>query len=150
MQTFLPLANFYESAACLDVKRLGKQRCECKQIMLALEGAYNNSGAWINHPAVMMWRNYESALASYGAAVCKTWRNLGYKDSLLEFFQDRQARYLLEHSTNGDYWRLRFPPWMGDENFHASHRSNLLRKNREWYSKFGWSESDDLPYVWPV
>jgi hypothetical protein len=42
------------------------------------------------------------------------------------------------------------PPWLGDEGVHASHRSNLLRKDREFYSKYGWAESDDLPYVWPV
>jgi hypothetical protein len=42
------------------------------------------------------------------------------------------------------------PPWLGNESFHASHRSNLLRKNPAWYSKFGWSESDNLEYVWPV
>jgi hypothetical protein len=43
-----------------------------------------------------------------------------------------------------------YPPWLGDEAFHASHRSNLLRKNPEWYGQFGWTEPDDLPYVWPV
>jgi len=31
---------------------------------------------------------------------------------------------------------------------HASHRSNLLRKNFEFYSKFGWKEPDNLPYIW--
>jgi hypothetical protein len=26
----------------------------------------------------------------------------------------------------------------------------LLRKAPEWYGQFGWRESADLPYVWPV
>jgi hypothetical protein len=38
---------------------------------------------------------------------------------------------------------------LGDEAFHASHRSNLLRKDRDYYGAFGWTEPDDLPYVWP-
>jgi hypothetical protein len=42
------------------------------------------------------------------------------------------------------------PNWIGDEKFHASHRSNLLRKDKEFYGKFGWAEPDDLPYFWPV
>jgi len=134
----------------LDVKRHGKQRVECKQILLALEGVYNSSGAWINHPAVKMWRNYEAALAGYGYAICKTWIRKGYKDFLLDFFKEKQKYYLELHSTNGDYWRLKYPPWFGNEDFHASHRSNLLRKNAEYYSKFRWSEPNDIPYVWPV
>lgn len=42
------------------------------------------------------------------------------------------------------------PPWMGDTDFHASHRSNLLKKNIEYYSRWGWQEPHDLEYVWPV
>lgn len=42
------------------------------------------------------------------------------------------------------------PPWLGDEALHASHRSNLIRKDPEWYGRFGWTEPPDLPYVWPV
>ena len=33
---------------------------------------------------------------------------------------------------------------------HASHRSNLLRKEPAHYTQFGWTEPPDLPYVWPV
>jgi hypothetical protein len=33
---------------------------------------------------------------------------------------------------------------------HDSHRSNLLRKDPQWYGQFGWTVPDDLPYVWPV
>jgi hypothetical protein len=39
---------------------------------------------------------------------------------------------------------------MGQEEIHASHRSNLLRKDSEFYGKFGWAEPDDLPYFWPI
>ena len=33
---------------------------------------------------------------------------------------------------------------------HASHRSNLLRKDATWYEQFDWREGPGLPYVWPV
>jgi hypothetical protein len=42
------------------------------------------------------------------------------------------------------------PKWLGNADFHASHRSNLLRKEPSHYSQFHWVESPDLPYVWPV
>ena len=42
------------------------------------------------------------------------------------------------------------PLWLGDPTFHASHRSNLLRKDPVFYGKHGWSEPTDLPYVWPT
>ena len=43
---------------------------------------------------------------------------------------------------------IRMPEWFGDKVFHATHRSNLLRKDSEYYSKFRWKESSDAPYVW--
>jgi hypothetical protein len=42
------------------------------------------------------------------------------------------------------------PPWFGNPDFHASHRSNLLRKDFEFYSKMGWTEPSTLAYIWPV
>src|SRR3546814_11842397 len=40
------------------------------------------------------------------------------------------------------------PPWLGNAAFHASHRSNLLRKDPGFYGRYGWPEPPDLPYVW--
>lgn len=135
MQTFLPYANFNRSAAALDNKRLGKQRSEAKQILNAL----TNGGGWANHPAVRMWRGYESSLAMYGAAICIEWRNRGFRDTLLDWFWE-QVRHLPACGP---------PPWLGREDLHASHRSNLLRKAPGHYGQFGWLEPPDLPYVWP-
>jgi hypothetical protein len=41
------------------------------------------------------------------------------------------------------------PPWLGYDALHASHRSNLLRKDAEYYGRHGWTEPHDLPYHWP-
>lgn len=136
MQTFLPYPSFHKSARVLDRARLGKQRVETKQILMALNG---ESKGWTNHPATRMWKGYESALAAYGAIMCSEWITRGYSDSLSDWFIVKM-----------DSDPMRYPWWLGDPAFHASHRSNLLRKDRAWYEQWGWSEPDDLPYVWPV
>lgn len=136
MQTFLPHPSFAASAACLDYRRLGKQRVECKQIYTAL---VDPSYGWQSHPAVQMWRGHETALASYGFAICWAWVKRGYRDTLLPWFEERLPNT-----------RLVTPAWVGDKAFHASHRSNLLRKDPEWYGQFQWSEPTTLEYVWPT
>jgi len=137
MQTFLPFSDFVESARVLDYRRLGKQRVETKQLILALT---QPKYGWKNHPAAKMWAGYVPLLAEYGRVMCQEWIDRGYNDSLLPFFcgfdEVREARDV--------------PAWLGDDAFHASHRSNLLRKDMEFYSQYGWSEGTDLPYVWPV
>lgn len=134
MQTFLPYPSFRRSLESLDRARLGKQRVEAKQILLALsDPAYG----WQSHPAVRMWRGHEASLASYGRICCEVWQDRGYNDSLWHFFHEREDVGLP-------------PAWIGLEPFHASHRSNLLRKDPSWYGRFLWAEAPDLPYVWPV
>ncbi len=137
MQTFLPYDTYEASARVLDRSRLGKQRVECKQILRSLLGITHG---WKNHPAVKMWAGYEAALCRYAIAICEEWVNRGYNDTMLPWFQE-QREYL---GPGGD------PPFIGSARFHASHRSNLLRKNPEWYERFGWREPNDLPYVWPT
>lgn len=142
MQTFLPYASFYDSARCLDNKRLGKQRVETKQILMALCG---ETLAWRNHPAVRMWEGYPLALCVYGTIMCAEWRARGFKDTLQSYFSE------WEYADHGIWFNLGpMPEWMGYESFHASHRSNLLRKHPSHYGQFGWKEPADLPYVWPV
>ncbi|UCC72028.1 MAG: MSMEG_6728 family protein [Gemmatimonadota bacterium] len=150
MQTFLPYPDFEHTARVLDWRRLGKQRVEAKQILLALA---RGTGGWINHPAVRMWRGYEPALAIYGATICQEWRDRGYRDNLLPWFHAELRRWWLPSALAGTADLLAgggHPPWLGDPAFHASHRSNLLRKAPEHYGQFGWTEPDDLVYVWPT
>lgn len=148
MQTFLPLPSFRRSAAVLDNKRLGKQRVECKQILLCLGvpvGAHApGRKGWRNHPAVRLWVGHETQLAVYSAAVCAEWHRRGFKDTLLPQFMDVYNRLRPTILKN------EYPPWFNCNEFHASHRSNLLRKDHAHYSQFGWTEPDDLPYFWPV
>jgi hypothetical protein len=145
MQTFVPDSDYSISAACLDNKRLGKQRLECKQILLALGVAIGphspGKKGWQNHPAVRMWQGAEYELCLYGLDMCREWRDTRkFNDTLGE-----QFLAVLEKLPETPK-----PAWLGDERVHASHRSNLLRKDKEFYGKFEWAEPDDLPYFWPV
>ena len=153
MQTFLPYPDFAQSAACLDNRRLGKQRVECLQILRALR---DPSYGWQNHPAVRMWRNKQHALALYGCHVCYEWRKRGFKDtctekicSLMLWTNDLEIE-LRAIQFNEQYPLYDYPLWLDNPAFHASHRSNLLRKDPAFYGRYGWTEPHNLPYVWPV
>lgn len=149
MQTFMPYPDFVKSAQCLDNKRLGKQRVECKQIYLALENPYSSKPSkWVNHPAVQMWKGHLFLLLSYGMAICFEWRRRGFKDSLMPQFDHWEELHIpFGYSANNP---VETPKWFGDERFHASHRSNLLRKDPVHYGQFGWTEPNNLPYFWPT
>src|SRR3954470_16878807 len=149
MQTFLPVADFEESARLLDSPRLGKQRVETLQILRALELP---DYGWANHPAVLMWRGRTPALVPYGLAMVRVWRERGFADTtraqIAEFAPEVAGCAQAELAAAG-----LLPSWVGDEALHRSHRSNLLAKDPEFYRPrftelFG-SEPDDLPYVWP-
>lgn len=142
MQTFLPSLNFEASAHYLDNKRLGKQRLECKWILDSALGKTKRS----NHPAAVQWYGYEVCLAQYAMAMCAEWADRGYEDTMYDMFSD----YFL----NGG--KLVGPPWLGYEPYHSMHRSVLLDKDFDHYSKFGWKEErakkndkGSYPYVWP-
>ncbi len=154
MQTFLPYPDFKQSAACLDRQRLGKQRVEVLQLVKAL---FTNTGGWVNHPAAKMWRGHLLALCAYGVAVCDEWVGRGYKDTCRDKLRGQWSAVLVHPPYNLQRWErdvttipYTLPSWFGDKLFHASHRSNLLRKDPTWYGQFGWIEPPILEYVWPT
>lgn len=142
MQTFMPFPCFGMSARVLDRQRLGKQRVETIQILKALTLP---KYGWKNHPAVKMWRGHELRLVAYGVVMCDEWIRRGYKDTcrekILSFVDMGNVR------LTKDNWD---PKWLNDEALHASHRSNLLSKDPDYYAQFGWSEEPGMKYVWPV
>lgn len=158
MQTFLPYKSFTKSAEVLDWQRLGKQRVEALQIHNVLTGNVSRkcpkckgkykgievcptcqcelkkNVGWQHHPAVLMWKGYENALVEYKNIMILEWQKRGYKNSM----------ELIKLTTP-----ITYPPWIGNEELHRSHRSNLLRKDFEYYSKH-FKDPDNLPYIWPV
>ena len=134
MQTFLPYPDFWRSVEVLDNKRLGKQRVEAIQILRAL----TTGSGWKHHPAVLMWKGFVPALAEYGITCCLEWRQRGFQDSTQSLFYP----YLVASP-------VALPPWFGNDRFHLSHQSNLLRKDPAHYGHH-FTCPDDLPYVWPT
>lgn len=135
MQTFLPYKDFSKCAEVLDMRRLGKQRVETWQIYNSIV----NGTGWKNHPIVKMWKGYEGVLLLYGIIICNEWIKRGYKDSMRERFISEIKKYPF-----GIY-----PHWLDNE-LCISHQSNLLRKNKEHYSKYFVGVPDNLPYRWVV
>lgn len=135
MQTFLPCPSFEETARILDYRRLGKQRVEGLQILNIITKP-DYTGSWMHHPAVNMWRGYNSALKLYVNTMIEEWIRRGYRNTM-QYYEIRLDELL-------------YPWWFGDMAFHDSHKSNLLRKYPDYYRQFGWDVPDDLPYVWPV
>ncbi len=132
MQTFLPYKSFKNSLQSLDWRRLGKQRVEAHQILNVLLGRTTTKG-WVNHPITKMWKGYEPALQLYFNMCVEEWVSRGYNNNML-----------LEDITEP----IVFPHWLGNDLFHSSHRANLLRKDKEYYSKFMWNEDSSNPYCW--
>ena len=146
MQTFMPYNDFVKSAQMLDYRRLGKQRVECKQILLALtEPSYG----WKHHPATKMWAGYEPALCAYASVICNEWMSRGYEDSLLLYFA--KEFYKVGGRSHPTSMRMMYdmPHWMGDEAFHHSHRMALRDKEPRHYEQFGWTGTN-TGYVWPT
>ena len=137
MQTFLPYRDFVPSVETLDDKRLGKQRVEAFQILRAIT---DSTYGWQHHPAVNMWRGYEEALALYGLATCLTWVRRGNRDNML-------TRFFPYVGVPGTF---SYPEWLGDDEFHRSHQSNLVRKDAQHYGPQFPDVPDDLPYYWPT
>jgi hypothetical protein len=135
MQTFLPYSSFPDVARILDSKRLGKQRVEGLQILHIITQR-DYVGGWKNHPAVLMWRRYESALKLYVNTMIEEWKRRGYRNTM--------------QCYDLDGVEIIMPWWMGDSRLHDSHKSNLLRKYPEYYRQFEWDVPDNLPYFWPV
>jgi len=94
-----------------------------------------------------MWSGYELALLDYGLVICEEWFiNRGYKDTMWERFYEV---FDTKWHTHKDFSQF-YPKWLGDKKLHESMRSNLLRKDKNYYSKFGWKEKDNLPYHWII
>lgn len=145
MQTLLPYANFSETATVLSDLHLAGQRSQVLAIMEALAGVERR---WRHHPAVVMWTGCEFELARYGVTVCREYASRNHADDwerrILEFAEDALVHGVwLPGRNDGTPW------WLGNEGFHLSHRSNLVRESPEQYRKYWPDVSDSLEFVWP-
>jgi hypothetical protein len=148
VQTFLPHPDFEQSARALDLKRLGKQRVECIQV---IRGLTREGYGWRHHPAVKMWRGHEEALGRYSLTCCEVWTELGFADTCAATIRaDLATAGVTELRSQAELEREgALPSWLGDVDFHRSHQSSLVRKDPEHYGSRFPDVPDDLPYVWP-
>jgi hypothetical protein len=161
MQSFLITpSSFEETSRLLDNKRLHKQTLEAWQCLMVMakldkEGNYREPKGWVNHPVVKMWRGHETLFVSYISATYFEWRSRGYKSTLLD---KTYATYDLGVKLGTINGEMSMPNWMADTEYYerlcSTHRTALLCKNYEWYSKFGWVEDPGTApltyeYVWP-
>jgi len=110
---------------CLDNKRLGKQRVEGIQIRRALAGKYKR-GAWVRHPAVLMWKGYENYLDNYIILACQEWRDRGFMDSV--------ERDLCQEFNTQYNFGIGMPPFVTPR-LVSTHRANLYIKDPSHYSE---------------
>lgn len=137
MQIFLPYEDFRKSLRALDNKRLGKQRVETYQIISAISRRPKLDGTpykgWLNHPCTIMWKNHLPALKQYLNYSIMEWIERGFKNTMnFEIVNEE----------------IVIPSFVGNERFHSSHRSNLLKKEPDFYNQYGWTENPQDPYVW--
>lgn len=137
MQTFLPYPDFEFSIKTLDDQRLNKQIIEAFEIFSI--HYYKKESKWKNHPATLMWKDYELTLGRYIKLCCQEWWN---RDN---------SGHINENENCFDEPLIKYPDWFGDKLFHASHRSNLLLKS-DFYLQYEWVEWEKpyIPYVWPT
>lgn len=148
MQTFVPFTDNAMNASILDSRRLNKQLLEGRQVYKILS-TNQRSGAWTNHPAVKMWRNYDTGLFEY-------LRNIKNECVKRGISTDKNWNALVAmHENNwhrGD--KATMPPWWGDVRVHQSHRNNLYVKDPEYYADFASDARvaccDKCNYFWPV
>jgi hypothetical protein len=142
MQTFLPYPDFRQSAAALDTARLGKQRVEALQTLRAL---VIPGYGWQTHPAIRMWMGYVPALTMYGLAMVDEWTERGHPDKTRENITE-----FAPQAAHPDYAaKIPMPPWLGDPDFHLSHRSKLVRKEPKFYTSVFEDAVPDMDYIWP-
>lgn len=142
MQTFLPFPDFRQSAAALDPARLGKQRVEALQMLRAL---VIPEYGWQSHPAVRMWMGHVPALTMYGLAMVDEWTARGGEDTTRERIME-----FAPQAAHPDYAaKIQMPWWLGNPDFHLSHRSRLLAKDHKFYASVFPGTDPDLEYVWP-
>lgn len=154
MQTFLPEPTIRECARALDNKRLNKQILEGYQILKVLSNA-SPSGAWRNHPAVLMWKNHEIALLSYIKSMITEAKNRGIKTDKNESnIKDLEIQY-------SKFWGKGNPKWFRSsehERVMTTHKANLYLKDPEYYHHYKQFVDDEMntpccercKYYWPT
>ncbi|AFA39517.1 hypothetical protein Pogu_1490 [Pyrobaculum oguniense TE7] len=90
MQIFRPYVDHKRSAAFLDDLRLGKQRVEARQVIMAILRkagvVQDGKRGWLSHPIVLTYYNsgrpYLADLVVYFYAVVEEWKRRGRRNNI--------------------------------------------------------------------
>lgn len=139
MQTFLPYPSIGESLNALDNKRLNKQILETYQILNILSGQ-SKSGAWRNHPAVLMWEGAESELYRYAMNAITIANHRGIKTD------KNKSNIMSLVKKSASIWDDDIPLWRKSPSIlkrvTTTHKANLYIKDPVFYAHFKSSVED--------
>lgn len=139
MQVFVPFSNFDQSVRCLDNARLNKQILEATQLLDIMFDVPTKTGkprtGWLNHPALIAWKNNPGALIQYTTAAIQ--------EATLRGFNTSTAVAKINSYPACD---TKLPVWWGDEKIHHSHQARLLQKG--WESKLKGQKNADAIIDW--
>lgn len=136
MQTFMPYINPLESVQSLSTQHLNKQRIEAMGIYQRLVTPRKFT-SYLNHPAVLMWKGYETALAHYFNCCLVEWVGRGFKNNMSP----------LSFSS----WTAKTtPPWVSWDRVHWVHQRRLAAKNELYQRLFEVDPLDKEHNLWPV
>lgn len=116
----------YQTALCLDKKRLNKQIIECQQILDALNG----KKAWSNHPCTLQYADHQRWL-------------MNYMSCLMRFRSGEFGRAAIA----SEWCDLDRPPFHTEEFFNQMKR-RLYTKNPEHYSEWADLGESDVNWYW--
>ena len=89
-----------------------------------------------------MWQGYEPSLAEYTNAMIMEWISRGYNNTmeLIECCAAWKGYKDCNHKK---------PEWVYNESLHLAHKSNLLRKDFDYYRLlYDTNIPTNLPYLW--
>ncbi len=139
VNTFL-IGTFEYTASSLDIQRLFKQAVEAKQIIITIQEKLDKPDTkrgYRNHPAVIMWTPFISALKLYYNTILRrVYLHPKFRISRLTLYQ-------IDEDNIEMPWFMSFEPLI------YSHRARLYQKNPNYYSFLEFpDEYLDIGYIW--
>lgn len=152
LNTWLPYDNYAESADILTDRHIFMQLQDCTKLLYWLTEMPLNrrtpSKAQLEHPCVIQWRGYVPSLYDYTLEIMM----VAYERSSLTNKQE-QISEMAENINILDglvsNMKEETPSWLGNEDYHLSHKSNLIRLSRSAYESIWPDVPDNLELIWP-
>lgn len=119
-----------------ELRKVARDGCpkETRDDMTKNGARFIRAAGWFYHSAVLMWIGYRDALKKYLNVHIDQWVELGYTNNM--------KKYQLPV-------KIEYPPWTRDHEFLECHRSNLIRKDCEFYRPLFPDTEENLDYIWP-